>query len=151
MEAIKVCTCDTVYKVLPKLGLKKPSTEPSTHMVEEEAYLLPHLPRDVADRIRMEHEEFRAQIKVYGRIVNVEAFEAHAKYEDEMVRKYLPNLLGAQGARAAGLQTRMLENRLASGIPATRARIGATEDGMDSRFVVLGLIGAGLIVASFTR
>lgn len=147
---LKVCTCDTVYKVLPALGLAKPSTDPIAHMAEEEAWLLPHLPREVANRIRMEHEEFRAQKKIFGEI-DIDQFEAHAKYEDEMVKKHLSHLL--PGARAAGaLRERMLDNRLSRGIERSRARTGATvDDGFDNRFLVLGAIGLGLIVASYAK
>ncbi len=166
--ARKICKCVAMSRLMDLLGAKHAARmhksldavwtpeDWTVHFAEEEAYVLPRLPRDVADRIRMEHEELRAQIKVFGRITNDKALDAHSEYEDEVVLHHLGHLLdnGKPQAQAAGsLRGRMLENRLTRGIEPSRARTSGatTSSGDDPRFAMLAVAGAALVFVSLVK
>lgn len=100
------CTCKMMAKVLERLGAKhaaKMHRELDSgrewsnedwllHFDEEERFVLPHLPKPIADRIYLEHEIMRAQIKIYGKITNKKLLEGHAQLEDRAVLRFLSEL-----------------------------------------------------------
>lgn len=100
------CSCKVMAKVLERLGAKhaaKMHRELGSghewsnedwllHFDEEERYVLPYLPKPIADRIYLEHEIMRAQIKIYGKITNKKLLDEHAQLEDRVVLQYLSEL-----------------------------------------------------------
>jgi hypothetical protein len=108
--ARKICKCIVMMEILTKLGATHAAemhrkggkvddasnTDLLTHFLEEERYVLPLLPPDVSKKIFDEHEMFRAQIKVFGKIKNEALFNKHADYEDKVVIQYLGHLIDWQ-------------------------------------------------------
>lgn len=107
MAGRRICKCIVMMEILTKLGavhaaaMHRKGGSPSdwsnadwlTHFQEEEVYVLPLLPPDVAKHIFDEHEAMRAQIKVFGAIKNDALLDEHSKYEDDVVIKYLGHLV----------------------------------------------------------
>lgn len=101
MAGKKICKCVAVTRALEALGVKDSKHWP-THFKIEEKHILPLLPSLVADKIILEHEMMLAQEKIYGEIVNHDLLAAHANYEDDMVIRYLPHLLGDEFLASVG-------------------------------------------------
>lgn len=174
------CKCVVMQKLMMLLGAKKaaemhlnPSDNWTTqdwliHFDEEEKYVLPLLPKAIADDIFLDHEKMRAQIKVKGKIVNTDLLQRHAQFEDDVVIYYLGHLLneprgalvGKSVERSQAIQRR---SRSRSGhhsrstvrggggsVPeSTHADAGEQTGGSSfGTFATLLMLGAGLIVAS---
>jgi len=107
MAGKRICKCIVMMEILTKLGavhaaaMHRQGAKISdwsnadwlTHFQEEEKYVLPLLPPDVAKYIFDEHEALRAQIKVFGKIKNDALLDEHSDYEDQVVIKYLGHLV----------------------------------------------------------
>lgn len=161
------CKCVVMQKLMSALGARKaaemhrdPSAEWTTqdwldHFDEEERYVLPLLPKSIADDILLDHERMRAQIKVKGYIVNKDLLERHASFEDDVVIYYLGHLLnekrGGSVARSAAIQGRAgsrLSPRPSRGAVRGSAAIEPTTPSGSEAFIVLLALGAGIVLAS---
>lgn len=111
------CKCVVMSKLLAHLGAKhaaemhlQPNAVWTTrdyliHFEEEDKYVDPALrvagAIAEADQIALVHDMLRAQIRIYGRIVNKKMLDDHAAFEDEVVLKYLGHLVGENASPAA--------------------------------------------------
>ncbi len=99
------CSCEKMSRLLTALGAKHAAKMHKEigrewsvddwlmHFAEEDRYVLPHLPRAVADRIFREHEIMRAEIRMFGTIRSWAMLDEHSKLEDTVVIQYLGHLV----------------------------------------------------------
>lgn len=80
-----------------KLGAKWSTNDWLIHFDEEERFVIPALRRAganaAANEILIVHEMLRAQIALWGKIVNQKMLDEHAAFEDEVVLSVLGHLV----------------------------------------------------------
>lgn len=90
-----------------KIGAKWTSNDWLIHFDEEERFVVPALRRarasDAANEILLVHDMLRAQIRIYGRIVNQKMLDEHAAFEDDVVLSVLGHMVDGEtvGSRVA--------------------------------------------------